>query len=281
MYKHINLLIIYCLKETPHRSSDGFIEDQHDARFITLQTMIEEVGREEVLEIWKVVDIRSERKHNVHFVIIVNALSFLCSCLKSISKGIVCHHYFRVIMNSKTAAFHISMIPKRWYKDVYQDRLDFQESIIGVYNNEFADKGILPVQKPITIPKTVPILRKAIHKRTLYGHVWGLARTATLLAVEQDDNEITTLLQDYIKRKSNREVDESSAISTIGESSSSVISAIDERPVINEGSTVTGITSIGEIFNSSHKIQRNEGNINAKLNLQTVKNLNKVTSEGI
>ncbi|CAB4431555.1 unnamed protein product [Rhizophagus irregularis] len=80
-----------CEQETPHRSSDGFIEDQHDARFITLQTIIEEVGREEVLEIWKVVDIRSERKHNVHFVIIVNALSFLCSCLKSISKGIEGH----------------------------------------------------------------------------------------------------------------------------------------------------------------------------------------------
>ncbi|PKY62080.1 hypothetical protein RhiirA4_551119, partial [Rhizophagus irregularis] len=86
---------------------------------------------------------------------------------------------------------------------------------------------------------------------------------------EQDDNEITTLLQDYIKRKSNREVDKSSAISTIGESSSSAISAIDERPVINESSPVAGITSIGEIFNSSHEIQRNEGNINAELNLQT------------
>ena len=43
--------------ENPHKSSDGFIEDQLDARFITLQAMIEEIGQEEVLEIWKVVDI--------------------------------------------------------------------------------------------------------------------------------------------------------------------------------------------------------------------------------
>ncbi|CAB5379447.1 unnamed protein product [Rhizophagus irregularis] len=46
-----------CEQENPHRSSDGFIEDQHDVRFITLQAMIEEIGQEEVLEIWKVVDI--------------------------------------------------------------------------------------------------------------------------------------------------------------------------------------------------------------------------------
>ena len=39
--------------------------------------MIEEVGREEVLEIWKVVDIRSEKRHNIHFVIIVNAVYIL------------------------------------------------------------------------------------------------------------------------------------------------------------------------------------------------------------
>ncbi|PKC11428.1 hypothetical protein RhiirA5_497677 [Rhizophagus irregularis] len=136
------------------------------------QAMIEEIEQEEVLEIWKVVDIRSERKNHVHFIIIINAISYLCSCLKSISKGIICRHYFRVMMNSKIAAFHISMIPQKWYKDIYQDKTNLQE--------------------------------KAVHKRNLYGRVWGLARTATLLAVEQEDDEITLILQDYIRRKSNR-----------------------------------------------------------------------------
>ncbi|PKB95678.1 hypothetical protein RhiirA5_436262 [Rhizophagus irregularis] len=88
--------------------------------------MIEEVGQEEVLEIWKVVDIQSERKHNVSMF--RNYMSPLLS-------------------NSKI----------------------------------FTDKGILS-------PKTVPILRKAIHMRTLYSHVWELA-------CEQNDNKITTLLQ--------------------------------------------------------------------------------------
>ncbi|PKY62473.1 hypothetical protein RhiirA4_450010, partial [Rhizophagus irregularis] len=267
-----------CEQENPDKASDGFIEDQHDARFITLQTMIEEVGQERVLEIWKVVDIRSEKRQYIHFVIIVNTVSYLCSCLKSISKGIICRHYFRVMMNSKIAAFHISMIPQRWYKDIYQSGLDLQEKIIGVYNNEFTDEGILPAQKPITIPTTIPILRKAVYKRNLYGHVWGLARTATLLAVEQEDDEITTLLQDYIRRKSNREVDESSTASTIAaitESSSPSISTIDERSAINERSIIDNIASITEISNTSHENQINEGDTDAGLNFQNVKNPNK------
>jgi hypothetical protein len=218
------------IKENPHKASDGFIEDQYDARFITLQNMIEEVGQKEVLEIWKVVDIRSERRTHVHFVIIVNEISFLCSCLKSISKGIICRHYFCVIMNSKTAAFHISMIPQRWYKDIYQDGLNSQEGLIFEYGSvRNTDEAILPIQKSVTIPISIPILKKAIHKRNLYGHVWGLARTATLLAVEQEDDEITTFLRDYIRRKSNRE-DERSAIGkrpTI------------ERPTVNESSIVS------------------------------------------
>ncbi|CAB4397829.1 unnamed protein product [Rhizophagus irregularis] len=40
-----------CEQENPHKSSDGFIEDQLDTRFITFQAMIEEIGQEEMLEI--------------------------------------------------------------------------------------------------------------------------------------------------------------------------------------------------------------------------------------
>ncbi|CAG8525742.1 41191_t:CDS:2 [Gigaspora margarita] len=35
-------------------------------------------------------------------------------------------------------------------------------------NNESMDEGILPTRKPATIPTTVPTIRKAAHKRTLY-----------------------------------------------------------------------------------------------------------------
>jgi len=39
------------IKEDSQRASNRFIEDQQDICFIILQTMIEEVGQEEVLEI--------------------------------------------------------------------------------------------------------------------------------------------------------------------------------------------------------------------------------------
>ncbi|CAB4397830.1 unnamed protein product [Rhizophagus irregularis] len=79
-------------------------------------------------------------------------------------------------MNSKIAAFHISMIPQRWYKNLYQDETNLQEKVI--FNNK---------------------------------------------EVEQEDDEITLILQDYIKRKSNRNMPE--RLPTI---------VINERFTINE-----------------------------------------------
>ncbi|CAG8822407.1 18255_t:CDS:1, partial [Gigaspora rosea] len=117
-------------------------------------------------------------------------------------------------------------------------------------NNEPMDKGILPIRKPATIPATVPTIKKAVYKRNLYGRVWGLVRTATLLAVEQDDDEITTFLQDYIRRKSNEYMQERPAIDKSP--------AIDERPVIRKR-PLAAVND--EIPDNAHEI--NECNINA------------------
>ena len=31
--------------------------------------------------------------------------------------GIVCRHYWKVLLESTVAAFHIAIIPERWYRD--------------------------------------------------------------------------------------------------------------------------------------------------------------------
>ncbi|CAG8495204.1 4854_t:CDS:2, partial [Diversispora eburnea] len=81
------------------------------------------------------------------------------------------------------------MITQRWYKDIYQDETNLQESIIlnyerDTHNNEFINKSILPIRCFFIILTTVPMLRKAV--------------------LEQEDDEITAFLQDYIRKKLNQ-----------------------------------------------------------------------------
>ncbi|CAB5361963.1 unnamed protein product [Rhizophagus irregularis] len=135
---------------------------------------------------------------------------------------------------------------QRWYKNLYQDETNLQEKVIfnnkkDIYDDETMNNNTLPVRKPVTIPITVPVLKKAVHKRNLYGRVWGLARTVTLLAVEQEDDEITLILLDYIRRKSNRNMPERLPI------------------IINERST------IDEVSDNPQEIQRNYNDTNSRI----------------
>ena len=93
-------------------------------------------------------------------------------------------------------------------------QLEQETGLIFVYEKEnLKDNSnndlemIIPARKAITIPKTVPIMKKAVEKRTKYGKLWGMAREATLLALESDDNEMELILRDYInKKKRNHEM---------------------------------------------------------------------------
>ncbi|PKY35732.1 hypothetical protein RhiirB3_504557, partial [Rhizophagus irregularis] len=106
--------------------------------------------------------------------------------------------------------FHISMIPERWYQDAYQGMdLSQENNLVFAYEKGTTDNAdsdnILLLRKEITIPKCAPILKKAIDKKTKYGRLWGMAREATLLALESNDNEMEVLLKEYInKRKRQR-----------------------------------------------------------------------------
>ena len=48
----------------------------------------------------------------------------ICTCLETVTKGIVCQHFWHVMLYSSSAKFHISIVPNRWYKDSVLTKLD-------------------------------------------------------------------------------------------------------------------------------------------------------------
>src|SRR6185437_8757811 len=159
--------------------SNGFVEDVYDAKQVLLKSMITEIGEQNVREIWKITDMRPGNKHT-NFVTVIDPVSYLCSCMSSISRGIVCRHYFRVMMISTIAGFHIQMIPSRWYTDDQKDKDALAEACYFV-NQEAMQifSGMVLTSNPSTVPVTVTaVLRCAAKKKAKYGEIWGLARQA-------------------------------------------------------------------------------------------------------
>ncbi|CAG8830682.1 17795_t:CDS:2, partial [Gigaspora margarita] len=141
-------------QEVNEEVSYRFLENNYNARKITLRAIIDEVGSENIKEIWKVSD--------------------LCSKKTSYTLS--------------SYSFHISMVPLRWYKDSYQEnQLYKDEAIIFNYKKGIVDKEyyrvIGSIQRQSTVPRILTT-KKILQKRTHYSKIWGLAHEATLLAVD-------------------------------------------------------------------------------------------------
>src|SRR6185369_3804348 len=81
----------------------------------TIRQLITFVGLDNVGEIWSVTVENSLKTK--HYVLLLQNSAHICSCLTIIQQGIVCRHYFQVMLATSKAKFHIRLIPSRWYKN--------------------------------------------------------------------------------------------------------------------------------------------------------------------
>ena len=95
-------------------SEESCEEDSVEDPQASICQLIEIGGRDNVMEIWAV-EVGNSLKAKHHVVVFKNN-AHLCSCLMIIKKGIICRHYFQVMLNSREARFHIKLIPARWYQ---------------------------------------------------------------------------------------------------------------------------------------------------------------------
>jgi hypothetical protein len=118
-------------------SSDGAQEDNHDASLCVIDMLLEKVSEACVQNIYKVTPIRG---HSCHFVVLFDKTSHLCSCLLLISHGIVCRHFFAVMLSTESACFHLGLVAKRWFKESdYSKLADVLNSMPAVYITNDSD----------------------------------------------------------------------------------------------------------------------------------------------
>src|SRR5436305_6636846 len=135
---------------------NGFVKDSYDAKQILLKSMVAEVGEENIQEVWKITDMRPENQKHMYFVVVIDSISYLCLCMSNISRGIICHHYFQIMMTSAVAGFQIQMVPSRWYINNQKNKNTIAETCYFI-NKEAAQNflGVTLTPNPSTVPTTV------------------------------------------------------------------------------------------------------------------------------
>jgi len=90
---------------------------------LPLISELDGIDTSNIIEVWRICLVGGLFcKENL--VVLFNDGTHICTCMESITKEIICQHFWRVMLYSSSARFHISIIPIRWYKDEILMKLD-------------------------------------------------------------------------------------------------------------------------------------------------------------
>ncbi|GBB98370.1 hypothetical protein RclHR1_03200020 [Rhizophagus clarus] len=170
--------------------SDDFEETFIDAKECNLESLLKDVGESSISKLWKVKYAFPGSK-SCNYIAVLKDGSHLCTCLYIISRGLVCRHFFRILRASNNAKFNMALIASRWYKDDISNN-------IKISNNTSACNFSYIQQIRNTI-RPQPNSKEHLSKRKRYGKIYGLARRVIQLAVDNDDQEPTQWMEQYIK----------------------------------------------------------------------------------
>ncbi|PKY39854.1 hypothetical protein RhiirA4_528674 [Rhizophagus irregularis] len=171
--------------------TDELIEDTNEMSNIdipqaTLIQLIQFVGRDNVKEVWSV-SVGNSLKIK-HYILLLYNRGYICTCLSIVQSGIICRHYFQVMLATKEAFFHIQFIPKRWYININKDgsqepflvadkfiqddqqhfSYDFNDSsslcLFNRNNREIDEERLTILEQKITYGKLHGMYKKALNK---------------------------------------------------------------------------------------------------------------------
>ncbi|CAB4482226.1 unnamed protein product [Rhizophagus irregularis] len=192
----INQSVYYTATKLPDNDIETIIESSDDCNIeirdaseaevqqITLKQIIALVDLINITEIWSI--IVNNTTAIKHYIVLLKNNSHICSCLSTIQQGVVCRHYFQVMLTTSNAKFHIRLIPSRWYyKDLDGSNEPFftadkfckendgiiQESPVHIdylcaygQDKDFLEEGLNTYQQRLVYGELHGMYKKALHK---------------------------------------------------------------------------------------------------------------------
>lgn len=183
------------------------IEADED-RELDLKSLISIVNSDDILEIWKIY--RYNYPKSYQHIILLNTGEYLCTCFMLVTHGIICRHFFKVFVESSKACFHLTLIPRRWYKDEYIISSDICSSEIVMNGCNFSknDSQItLEFTRKYTINDLSEKYSKQISRNQLkFGTLMGEAKKAIQFAIQDGDDELIQFIREFNKRKEAQQI---------------------------------------------------------------------------
>jgi MULE transposase domain len=178
----------------------------------TIDQLLEIGGRDNVKEIWEIMVGNSLKAK--HYVVLLKNEAHLCSCLMAIRKGIVCRHYFQIMLSTNEAKFHIRLIPSRWYQEgkdpSYESFIvaDKFSNMIKTTDNA-VNNHLCPIDK-----EKEDFLKERMNlldERLMYGNLHGTYKKALQKALQKKSRSLRLIgiLEEFTNLASSEDEDDS------------------------------------------------------------------------
>ena len=153
-----------------------------------MKSLINQVNWEDILEIWRVTYITHNSNSTPHFVIILFDRSHICTCLMILNRGLVCRHFFQVMIRSQQAQFSIFLIKRRWFKlEIYNDSENFvqKQAFMDVNGNLSYATQSSTILNVLRNEDPIDDINLKIQARHLYSNLFGIGRKIAQIATEK------------------------------------------------------------------------------------------------
>src|SRR5277367_5618593 len=183
-----------------------FAEDDYESKISNLRSLIRYLDQAIIHEIWSVTTIEQNKEH---FVILYGNGNHLCTCMLLVTKGLVCRHFFSVMLSSDKAMFHVGLIPTRWYHEILSSSQE--EPAITICSDICRDKPVYEhqIRTNFNLLNEIhhmhlfleTVMQNLSHKAK-YNRGFGYAKKAIELSLDVGcEDEINGILQGWIKKK--------------------------------------------------------------------------------
>ncbi|CAB5344280.1 unnamed protein product [Rhizophagus irregularis] len=188
------------------------IEDCYDFCQTYLKALLATVSRDSIREIWRIIPYMSSNSYQ--HVILLKDGTFLCTCLLLVSRGIVCRHYFKLMVEDLSVLFHVMLMPSRWFKIDFWDQFDFisKEPFIGVSSQKYEDSNMQSMQS--FFPKHYNNIQEVefrhhVQKKMEYGKFMGNFKKALNYSIDDNDQKnLNDIILSYIAKKEEKRENE-------------------------------------------------------------------------
>src|ERR1043165_9979961 len=162
---------------------DSIVERIYDRLQIKLRELLLDIDHKKIQEIWEVSYIAASSTSKPHYVVVLEDMTLLCTCMYIINQGMPCRHQYRILLQSNKAICHMGFIHTRWFESIPPETDNY--IMIAQGTKAYTTNSLRHINQMRPANTYTSNIRENVNKKLKFGTTMSVAKTCVQIAVEK------------------------------------------------------------------------------------------------